>query len=145
MLANHNVLVSTIAETNVAEGGAVELAGVVSTTAVFAAATASANTLVTADIRPSGVPIPCGSGTRSTPSAAWAPASEAMWESSVLETPSSTISAARTPGVSEAINAIASSLRECLMPRSQTPATQLAGCSRKWSRSVGALVPQFSQ
>ena len=68
-----------------------------------------------------------------------------MWESSVLDTPSSTTSTARSPGVSEASIAIASSLRVCLMPRSHTPATQVAGCSRKWSRSVGALVPHWSQ
>ena len=132
-------------ETNVADGGLVEPSGVVSDTALLAAATASAKVFVTTESRLSGVPMPCGSGGRNTSSAAFAPASEAMWESSVLETPSSTTSTARSPGVSEASSAIASSLRECLMPRSQTPATQLAGCSRKWSRSVGALVPHWSQ
>ncbi len=145
MFANQRVGPSTIVDTKVADGGWTEPSGVAPTTASLAASTASAKTLVTADVLPSGVPMPCGSGARSTPTAALAPASDAMWESSVLETPSSTISTARSPGFSPASNAIASSLRLCLMPRSQTPATHVAGCSRKWSRSVGALVPHWSQ
>ena len=31
----------------------------------------------------------------------------------------------------------------CRMPRSHTPPTQAAGCSRKWSRSLGALAPHW--
>ena len=60
----------------------------------------------------------------------------------MLETPSQTTSTTRWP--STAI-AIASSLRVCRMPRSQTPATQGAGCSSKWSRGLGALVPHWVQ
>ncbi len=97
---------------------------------VGARGTLSANTLVTAARRLSAVPMPRGSGVRSTSSAAFAPASEPAWESSVFETPSRTTSTARPPGFSDASSAIASSLRVCRMPLSHTPATHDAGCSR---------------
>ena len=52
-----------------------------------------------------------------------------MSESVEVETPSQTTRTAREPGSASAAIAVASSLRWCLIPRSQTAATQLAGCS----------------
>ncbi len=89
--------------------------------------------------------MPRGNGVRRVSSAARAPASEATSESVELDTPSRTTSTARQPGASSASSAIASSLRLWTMPRSQTPATQEAGVSRKWSRSLACLVPHEMQ
>ena len=123
----------------------VEAGSVDATTASFAASAALPSTAAIAPARLAGVPMPCGSGVRSTSRAARAPARDATSESVEFETPSQTTSTARSPGVAEATSAIASSLREWTRPRSQTPATQAAGVSSKWSRSEGALTPQLSQ
>ena len=114
----------------------------VATMARCPAAVASVKTCVIAADRLSGTPRPRGSGRRSTSSTARAAFIDPMCESTVLETPSQTTRTARSP--STAI-AIASSLRWCRIPRSQTPPTQGTGCSSKWSRGSGALVPHCVQ
>ena len=111
-------------------------------TAWLPATAASVKTLVTAASALSGTPRPFGSGGRSTPSTAFAAASDATSESTELDTPSHTTSTTRSPSTA---SAIASSLRVCRMPRSQMPATQGAGRSSKWSRGLGALVPHWVQ
>ena len=136
---------SSTATVNVADAGLGSSGSVTAMIAVFAAAAASVKTLVTAASLLCGVPIPAGSGVRSTSRAARAPAREATSESTRLETPSRTTRTAREPGFSLASSAMASSLRLFFAPLSHTPATQVAGVSRKWSRSLGALVPQDRQ
>ncbi len=136
---------SSTAAVKVAEAGFGESGSVTATIAVLAAAAASASTLATAASRLCGVPIPAGSGIRSTSRAARAPARDATSESTEFETPSMTTSTAREPGSAPANSAIASSLRCLRTALSHTPATQGAGCSRKWSRSVGAFVPHSRQ
>ena len=84
----------------------------------------------------SAVPSPRGRAGASTSRLARAAARAARSESVEDETPSQTTRTARPPGSGSANRAIASSLRECRTPRSQTPATHGAGASRKWSRGA---------
>ena len=84
-------------------------------------------------------PARAGAEAASTSRAARAPARLATSESIEDETPSQTTSTARVPGSGSAATATASSLRGCRTPRSQTAATQGAGCSTKWSRGLGRL------
>ena len=133
---------SSTAATSVQEGGLGTSSDTVAAMAFCPAAAASVNSRVMAASRLSGTPSPRGSGGRSTSSTACAAFIDPMWESTVLDTPSQTTRTTRGP--STAI-AIASSLRWCRIPRSQTPPTQGAGCSSKWSRGSGALVPHWVQ
>ena len=68
-----------------------------------------------------------------------------MWESVVFETPSQTTMTANDAEAGSAARAMPSSLRRCRRPMSQTPPTQGAGSSLKWSRGSGSLEPQVSQ
>ena len=145
MLATESRVPSTTATEKVADAGLGESAAVVATIASLAAVTVVAKVAATAAARPCSVPRPFGNGIRSVSRAARAPASEATSESIELDTPSRTTRTARSPGVFAASRAIASSFLPCTMPRSHTPATQVAGVSRKWSRSLGCLVPHDSQ
>ena len=74
-----------------------------------------------------------GGAWSSTSRAARAAASDATSLSVVVLTPSHTTSTIRSR---DAASAVASSLRGCTMPLSQTAATLGAGCSLKWSRSL---------
>ena len=61
-----------------------------------------------------------------------------MCESVAMETPSQTTSTARlTRRARSRCSAMASSLRACRLPMSQTPPTQAAGVSTKWLRGSG--------
>ena len=114
-------------------------------TASLAVATAVVRARAAAASHASRVPAPRGSGWSRTARAARAAASEAMWESVAIDTPSQTTSTARLPGASVAVSAIASSLRACRRPMSHTPPTHGAGDSAKWLRGSGGGDPQWSQ
>ncbi len=136
---------STTAAAKVHDGGLGTSSSTVSLTAALASATATVSARPAADAQASGVPTPLGKGWSSTERAAFAAASDAMWESVAMETPSQTTSTARDPAGSVARNAMASSLRVCRLPMSQTPPTQAAGASVTWKRGSGGGVPQWSQ
>lgn len=91
------------------------------------------------------VPIPRGMASSRASLAARLAARLAMWESVEFETPSHTTSTAKESCRSSASRAMASSLRPCRMPMSQTPATQGCGSSVKWSRGSRCFEPQLSQ
>jgi hypothetical protein len=124
------VLPSSTATTYVAEAGLVVPSTVAPATASLARVALSAKTLATAARRLSSVPIPWGSGVRSTSSAAFAPGERAGLGVVGVRDPVEDTSTARPPGFSDPSSAIASSLREWRMPLSHTPATHDAGCSR---------------
>jgi hypothetical protein len=136
---------SSTAATNVQDAGLPRPAVVWATTASLAASAAAPSASAVAVARVAGVPIACGSETASTSRAARAAARLATSESVDVETPSQTTSTAWPPGSASAWRAMASSFRECRMPRSQTPATHGAGCSVKWLRGLAALAPHCVQ
>ena len=115
MLAKLTVLPSSTATTYVAEAGLVVPATVASITASLARAALSAKALATAARRLSAVPIPWGSGVRSTSSAALARGERAGLGVVGVRHPVEDHEHRPAPGSSDASRAIASSLRECLI------------------------------
>ena len=116
---------------------------VLAMTASLAASVAATRALALAATRTATDPGAGGPERVRTSRAARAAARLATSESVDEDTPSQTTSTAWVSGAAE--RATASSLRVWRTPRSQTAATQGAGCSVKWLRSLGARAPHWVQ
>ncbi len=107
-----------------------------------AAAVASVSCRVQCSTTAAGAADGAGAAAASRSRASRAAANDATSLSVEEVTPSHTTSTRRCSAIA---TAAASSLRGCTRPLSHTTATSGAGCSLKWSRSLGARNPQTVQ